>query len=81
MSEFSQYNILANTVSPGYISTDMTFQNNTEEQLSQIIKNIPLDRLGCPAEVADLVYFLTVNNSYISGQNIVIDGGYSCTAK
>jgi 3-oxoacyl-[acyl-carrier protein] reductase len=81
VSEFSQYNILANTVSPGYISTDMTFQNNTEEQLSQIIKNIPLDRLGYPSEVADLVYFLTVNNSYISGQNIVIDGGYSCTAK
>jgi NAD(P)-dependent dehydrogenase (short-subunit alcohol dehydrogenase family) len=81
VSEFSQYNILANTVSPGYISTDMTFKNNTKEQISQIIKNIPLDRLGYPAEVADLVYFLTVNNSYISGQNIVIDGGYSCTAK
>jgi NAD(P)-dependent dehydrogenase (short-subunit alcohol dehydrogenase family) len=37
--------------------------------------------LGYTKEVADLVYFLTVQNSYISGQNIVIDGGYSCTAK
>ena len=81
VSEYSQYNVLANTVSPGYIGTDMTYQNNTEEQISQIRKNIPLKRLGYPVEVADLVYFLSINNSYISGQNIVIDGGYSCTAK
>ena len=80
-AEYGTYNILANTVSPGFFITDMTFQNNTEEDLKDLRSKIPLGRLGYTNEVADLVYFLTVQNSYISGQNIVIDGGYSCTAK
>ena len=80
-AEYGAYNILANTVSPGFFITDMTFQNNTEEDLKDLRSKIPLGRLGYTNEVADLVYYLSVNNSYISGQNIVIDGGYSCTAK
>ena len=80
-AEYANYNILANTVSPGFISTDMTMQNNSEDDLRNIRSKIPLGRLGNPNEIACLVYFLSVENSYISGQNIVIDGGYSCTAK
>ena len=80
-SEYGTYNILANTVSPGFFITDMTFQNNTEEAVKELRSKIPVGRLGYTSEVADLVYFLSVSNSYISGQNIVIDGGYSCTAK
>ena len=80
-SEYATYNILANTLSPGFIMTDMTIQNNSEEDLRDIRTKIPIGRLGYPDEVAELAYFLTVQNSYISGQNIIIDGGYSCTAK
>ena len=80
-AEYGAYNILANTVSPGFFITDMTFQNNTEEDLKDLRSKIPVGRLGYTNEVADLVYYLSVNNSYISGQNIAIDGGYSCTAK
>ena len=80
-AEYANYNILANTVSPGFILTDMTMQNNSEDDLRNIRSKIPLGRLGNPNEIACLVYFLSVGNSYISGQNIVIDGGYSCTAK
>ncbi len=80
-AEYANYNILANTVSPGFILTDMTMQNNSEDDLRNIRSKIPLGRLGNPNEIACLVYFLSVENSYISGQNIVIDGGYSCTAK
>jgi 3-oxoacyl-[acyl-carrier protein] reductase len=80
-AEYGTYNILANTVSPGFFITDMTFKNNTEEDLKDLRSKIPLGRLGYTNEVADLVYFLSIQNSYISGQNIVIDGGYSCTAK
>ena len=80
-AEYGTYNILANTVSPGFFITDMTFQNNTEEDLKDLRSKIPIGRLGYTNEVADLVYYLSVSNSYISGQNIVIDGGYSCTAK
>jgi 3-oxoacyl-[acyl-carrier protein] reductase len=80
-AEYGSYNIIANTVSPGFFITDMTFQNNSEEDIKELRSKIPLGRLGYTNEVADLVYFLSVQNSYISGQNIVIDGGYSCTAK
>jgi acetoacetyl-CoA reductase len=78
-AEYAQYNILSNTISPGFILTDLTTQNNTKEELDAISNRIPIKRLGYPEEIANLVYTLTVDNTYISGQNIKIDGGYSCT--
>jgi 3-oxoacyl-[acyl-carrier protein] reductase len=71
--------ILCNTISPGYIKTDLTFKNNSEEQINSIIKEIPINRLGVVEEIADLVNYLTLRNTYITGQNIIIDGGYTCT--
>lgn len=79
IAEYGHYNILANTVSPGFIKTDLTYQNNSPEDILKIIHNIPVSRLGEPQEVAKLVYYLTVENTYIAGQNIIIDGGFSCT--
>jgi 3-oxoacyl-[acyl-carrier protein] reductase len=81
VSEYSGYDILCNTVSPGYILTDLTLQNNTKEDIEYIKNQIPLKRLGDIDEIAKLVYFLTIENTYINGQNITIDGGYSCTSK
>jgi 3-oxoacyl-[acyl-carrier protein] reductase len=78
-AEYSHHNILCNTVSPGFVATDLTYQNNTEVELNKKIQSVPLKRLGKPEEIADLVYYLTVQNSFITGQNIIIDGGYSCT--
>lgn len=78
-AEYGHWNILANTVSPGFIETDLTFKNNTPEDILKIIHTIPVSRLGKPEEVAKLVYQLTIDNDYISGQNIRIDGGFSCT--
>ena len=80
VSEYGDRGVLANTISPGFIATDLTYQNNTESQIQQIKDKVPLKRLGTPEEVAILVYQLTVENSFIAGQNIIIDGGYSCTA-
>ncbi len=78
VAEFGEYNILANTVSPGFIDTDLTRQNNTQEQIQKILKEkVPVKRLGTTEEIADLVYFLSVKNSFIAGQNIIIDGGLS----
>lgn len=79
-AEYSQNNILANTISPGFILTDLTKQNNSAEQLEQIVNEIPVKRFGLPEEIAKTVYHLTVENTFITGQNITIDGGYSCTA-
>lgn len=80
IAEYSDKGIIANTISPGFIGTDLTYQNNSESELQQIKDKVPLKRLGTPEEVAKLVYQLTVENSFITGQNIIIDGGYSCTA-
>jgi 3-oxoacyl-[acyl-carrier protein] reductase len=79
-AEYAGQGVLANTISPGFIATDLTYQNNTEEQIETIKNNIPVRRLGYPHEVAKLVYQMTIDNTFISGQNIIIDGGYTCTA-
>lgn len=79
--EHGTHNIIANTVSPGYISTELTHKNNSKEDLDSIAKGIPVGRLGYPEEVARLVYSLCVDNNYIAGQNIKIDGGYTCAAR
>lgn len=77
--EYSKYNILSNTVSPGFIDTELTRKNNTNEEIEILKNKIPCNRLGLPQEIAKLVYQLSIENSYISGQNIIIDGGYSCS--
>ena len=78
--EYGIHNVLCNTVSPGFIKTDMTYKNNTDGELNAIIDTIPVGRLGEPSEVADMVFFLCDNNNFINGQNFIIDGGYSCSA-
>lgn len=79
-SEYGKYNILANTVSPGFILTDLTINNNSVDQIEELKSSIPLNKLGNTEDVAKLVYHLTIENNYIAGQNIIIDGGYSCVA-
>ena len=77
--EFASYNILINSVAPGYIETDMLKQYNTEKELLKIKDTIPMKRFGKKIEIAELVKFLcSENNSYITGQILTIDGGYVC---
>ena len=77
--ELAPYNILVNAVAPGYVNTELTKKNNTEAELREIIKNIPLQRLAEPSEIAELVAFLcSPKNTYITGQVLPIDGGYLC---
>ena len=79
-AEYAQHNVLCNTVSPGFIETDLTYQNNSKDELEELIKSIPIKRLGNIDEIANLVYYLTIQNNFITGQNVIIDGGYSCVA-
>ena len=77
--EFGQIPILVNSVAPGYINTELTLKNNTDSQLEDIKKIIPLNRLAEPEEIAEIVYFLSSpQNSYLTGQVIIVDGGYTC---
>jgi 3-oxoacyl-[acyl-carrier protein] reductase len=77
-AEVSSMGILANSVSPGFIDTDLTRQILGEKGIDEIQANIPIKRLGKPHEIASFVSWLVSNeNSYISGQNIMIDGGFT----
>lgn len=69
--------VLVNSVSPGYVQTEMTRKNNTEEQIKKIVKQIPMNRLASGEEIAKAVYFLVEDNNYITGHNLIVDGGYS----
>ncbi|QSH40839.1 acetoacetyl-CoA reductase [Lentisphaerota bacterium ZTH] len=73
--ETASKNITVNTVSPGYIATDM-MRDIPEEILQKIIAQIPVKRLGTPEEIADIVQYLSDEKSgFITGSNIAINGG------
>jgi len=76
--EWAKYNVLVNCVSPGFTLTELTTTTNTKEELKIIENKIPQNRLALPEEIAKFVLFLSSDlNSYITGQNIAIDGGYT----
>lgn len=73
--EFASRGILANVVAPGFIETDMTAAM-TPEARQAMSQQIPLERLGTPEDIANLVTFLASDRaSYITGQILVVDGG------
>jgi 3-oxoacyl-[acyl-carrier protein] reductase len=77
--ELSRYNVLVNAVAPGFVNTEMTSQNNTPEQIQALAEALPIKRLAQPSEIAEFVYFLASDkNTFITGQTIFIDGGFSC---
>tara|TARA_B100000787_G_C16188429_1_gene296016 strand:+ start:70 stop:783 length:714 start_codon:yes stop_codon:yes gene_type:complete len=77
-AEVSEFDILANSVGPGFIDTDLTRNVLGDKGISEIKKSIPMKRLGQVSEIASLVSWLvSEENTYISGQNIMIDGGFS----
>jgi len=73
--ELASRNVRANAIAPGFIQTDMTAKLS-EEVKSEMLKHIPLGKLGNPADVANLALFLASDDSaYITGQVIQVDGG------
>jgi len=77
--EWAKDNILVNSVAPGYTNTELTKINNSPEDIINIQNKIPLGRLAEPSEIAETVFFLgSRNNSYITGQTILADGGFTC---
>ena len=73
--EVASRNVNVNIVSPGFIISPMTDKLN-DKQKNIILEKIPMKRFGESNEIADLVYFLSSDQSrYITGQNIHINGG------
>ena len=73
--ELASRNITVNAVAPGYISTDMT-ADLPDQAKADLQSQIPLQRLGNPADVASAVLFLVSPGAdYITGQTLHVDGG------
>ena len=73
--EVASRGITVNVIAPGYIQTDMT-AHLREKTREEILKNIPLKRLGTPQDVAGVCLFLASQDAdYITGQTILVDGG------
>jgi NAD(P)-dependent dehydrogenase (short-subunit alcohol dehydrogenase family) len=76
--EVASEGILVNSVAPGFIDTDLTREVLGEAGMAELAAQVPIGRLGHPSEVAELVAWLAgPANTYLTGQNIAIDGGFS----
>jgi len=77
-AEVAADGILANCVAPGFIDTDLTRHILGEKGIAELVSRIPIQRLGTTEEIAAFVVWLAgPENTYISGQNIAIDGGFT----
>jgi len=77
-AELAKYNILVNSVSPGFTLTDLTKRILSQTEMDKIVKTIPIGRMAKPRDISSVVLFMCSDlNSYISGQNIVVDGGFT----
>ncbi|MBQ8750570.1 MAG: SDR family oxidoreductase [Alphaproteobacteria bacterium] len=75
--EYGKYNVLCNTVSPGFVDTLMFQTNNSLEKRNELAQKTALNRLAKPQDIANMVYFLgSNNNTYVTGQDIIVDGGF-----
>ena len=75
--DLAKYNILVNSVSPGFVDTILTKKVLGKNLMNKMKKNIPLKKIAKPAEIIPYIIFLSSdNNHYITGQNCVIDGGF-----
>ncbi|MEW6476632.1 MAG: SDR family NAD(P)-dependent oxidoreductase [Actinomycetota bacterium] len=74
--EFGPHGIRVNSIHPGYIQTELLDSSTKHLDRDEIIKAIPLGRIGDACEVAALALFLASDqSSYCTGQEFVIDGG------
>lgn len=73
--EIGSRNITVNCVAPGFIDTDMT-KTLSEQQITALLQQVPLGRLGMPEDIASAVSFLaSPQASYITGTTLHVNGG------
>jgi 3-oxoacyl-[acyl-carrier protein] reductase len=76
--ELGEYNILINAICPGFTATELTMQSLSNIELETIVEQIPLKRMAEPKEIAKSIKFLVSDeNTYITGQTLVVDGGFT----
>lgn len=73
--EVASRNVTVNAVAPGFIDTDMT-RDLSEEQRAALLAQVPLGRLGTPADVAEAVFYLVgPGGAYVTGTTLHVNGG------
>lgn len=76
-NELARYNVLVNAVSPGFVLTDLTKRILSEKEMRELKTQIPAGRFATPDEISRAVLFLASSlNTYLTGQNIIVDGGF-----
>lgn len=77
--EMAQHGILVNSVGPGVTETELTVNVLGREKMDEIASNNPAKRLGTVQDMSNVVMFMASDlNTYMVGQNILVDGGYTC---
>lgn len=75
--ELAPYNVLVNSVSPGFVLTELTKNILSAVEMEDLARQIPMGRFAEPAEISGVVLFLSSSlNTYLTGQNIIVDGGF-----
>lgn len=79
-AEWGKYGITVNSICPGYFYTDLTTETLDSDYFQAIAKrSIPLERYGKQGELDSCALFLaSPASTYVTGQNIAVDGGYTC---
>jgi len=76
--ELAPFNVLVNSISPGFVLTELTKNILSEEEMKNIALQVPMGRFAEVDEISRVVLFLASSmNTYITGQNIVVDGGFT----
>ena len=74
----AQFNATCNSLDPGGVLTPLNeCVINDEELWAEIMEETPLKKWATPEEIANWAYFLTVTNTFCTGQSIIVDGGES----
>lgn len=77
-AEVSEFGIMANCVAPGFIDTELTKKILGMKGIKNLKNRIPIKRLGRTREIAALVSWMaSEENTYLSGQQVIVDGGFS----
>lgn len=77
-AEVAADGVIANCIAPGFIDTELTRTILGERGIADLVQRVPMRRLGKAEEIAAFVAWLVSDeNTYVSGQNLVIDGGFT----
>ena len=76
--ETAPFGVTVNAVSPGFTMTELTMRTLSEVEILNLSAQVPAKRFADPIEISNVILFLSSKeNSYMTGQNIIVDGGFT----